>query len=298
MEIMLQKILQEKGISFEEFRRRCQLSKDQAQGFYLGTSYPSGMTYGRIQRGLELTPEEMKKLHINMFENREAYRQFKYEKEFNEMKTGRKITYKTFFNLKKEERGYTVYDIQRHLRHCVNHHISINHLYNYLSGRELPPADVMEAFAKIFEVPFEEAVDHFKEDHENFTQDPKTLEEGKKSGYSARKKNEEIQTLENHFNNMLRAKKTISLKEVLEDNNNLLKDIDEKRNDIFIEVLRDRLIKMVDAAVFDDEPFAAERMDRLSDLYYQINCTLYILHRFKSKGNTPKIKECTLYEEQ
>lgn len=295
MEIMLQKILQEKGISFEEFRRRCQLSKDQAQGFYLGTSYPSGMTYGRIQRGLELTPEEMKKLHINMFENREAYRQFKYEKEFNEMKTGRKITYKTFFNLKKEERGYTVYDIQRHLRHCVNHHISINHLYNYLSGRELPPADVMEAFAKIFEVPFEEAIEHFKEDHENFTQDPKTLEEGKKSGYSARKKNEEIQTLCEKY--VLNRDNEDEIKQPIEDNDNLLKDIDEKRNDIFIEVLRDRLIKMVDEAVFD-ELHPMERMDRLSDLYYQINCTLYILHRFKSKGNTPKIKECTLYEEQ
>lgn len=114
-------------------------------------------------------------------------------------------------------------------------------------------------------------------------QDPKLAKEGKKNEEETLFEKKAKELCEEHFEDLLSKK--------LEETNNA-------RNDIFIEVLRERLIKMVDAAVFDDEPFAAERMDRLSELYYQINCTLYILHRFKSKGITPKIKECTLYEEQ
>ena len=209
------------------------------------------------------------------------------------MGKGRKITYKTFFNTLKEEKGYSVYDIQKMLKDELGESICISNIYNYLSGRKLPPVEVMYAFCDIFEIGTGEGIDHFATDHENFVQDPKTLEDGKKSGEAARKKNEEIQTLCEKY--IKQEDGSWDLASEIEKNDNLLKDIDEKRNDIFIEVLRDRLIKMVDEVVFD-EVHPMERIDRLSDLYYQINCTLYILHRFKSKGNTPKIKECTLYE--
>ncbi len=290
METLLAKKVEELGMSIDEFASKAGITLDQANRVLNGTYCPYHATQMQILRALGLDilvgtngdPKHKEALVI-----------------LNDMRlhrnksVGRRITYKTYFNTLKEEKCYTVYDVQRMLEGELGKSVSINNIYNYLSGRELPPVEVMYAFCDIFEVATADGIDHFIHDHENFVQDLKTLEDGKKSGYAARKKNEEIQTLCEKYSS---STKDSEIENLIEANDNLLKDIDREKNDIFIEVLRDRLIKMVDEAVFDEADID-ERCDRLKDMYYQINCTLYILHKFKTKGNTPKIKENTLYEE-